>query len=79
MHVWTQAEFLRADPRTAASASSEAFDIEAAARQAIEFIVVLRKQGPLPAPAAGAGAGARRAAAAPGASWRGRGRATARR
>ncbi len=49
MHVWTQAEFLELilDMR---SRFDEAFDIEAAARVGIEFVVVLRKRGPLPAP-----------------------------
>lgn len=48
MHVWTQAEFLRLilDVR---ERFGEPFDLEAAARQSIEFIVVLRKVGPLPA------------------------------
>jgi hypothetical protein len=50
MHVWTQAEFLKLmlDCR---QRSDDAFDIEAAARQGIEFMVVLRKSGPLPDPA----------------------------
>jgi SAM-dependent methyltransferase len=50
MHVWTQAEFLDLvlDIRRRLG---EAFDIEAAARQGIEFMVVIRKRGPLPAPA----------------------------
>ena len=49
MHVWTQAEFLRLilALRDHVNAS---FDLEAAARVGIEFIVVLRKAGPLPAP-----------------------------
>lgn len=49
MHVWTQAEFLRLilDCRRR---FADAFDIEAAARQAIEFIVVLRKSGGFPQP-----------------------------
>ena len=44
MHVWTQAEFLRLilDCR---ERFDDAFDIEAAARVGIEFIVVLRKRG----------------------------------
>lgn len=48
MHVWTQAEFLALilDVR---ARTEGAFDIEAAARQGIEFMVVLRKAGPLPA------------------------------
>jgi Methyltransferase domain len=50
MHAWTQAEFL-AMVLECRRRFSEAFDIEAAARQGIEFIVVLRKQGPLPPPA----------------------------
>lgn len=50
MHVWTQAEFLRLilDCR---ERFGEAFDIEASAQQAIEFVVVLRKGGALPPPA----------------------------
>jgi SAM-dependent methyltransferase len=50
MHVWTQAEFLRLllDCR---ERFGEAFDIEASAQQAIEFVVVLRKRGALPPPA----------------------------
>ncbi|MGC1165689.1 MAG: methyltransferase domain-containing protein [Solirubrobacterales bacterium] len=49
MHVWTQAEFLELilDMR---KRFDEAFDIEAAARTGIEFVVVLRKRGPLPTP-----------------------------
>jgi SAM-dependent methyltransferase len=55
MHVWTQAEFLRLilDCRVR---FDEGFDIEAAAKQGIEFMVVLRKRGahppvsPVPAP-----------------------------
>lgn len=56
MHAWTQAEFLALilDCR---SRFGGAFDIEAAARQGIEFIVVLRKQGPLPQPGGGGGSG----------------------
>jgi SAM-dependent methyltransferase len=48
MHVWTQAEFLAMilDVR---ARTDGVFDIEAAARQGIEFMVVLRKAGPLPA------------------------------
>ncbi len=52
MHAWTQAEFL-AMVLACRSRFGEAFDIEAAARQGIEFIVVLRKQGPLPPPQGG--------------------------
>jgi SAM-dependent methyltransferase len=48
MHVWTQAEFLKLILHCR-DRFEEAFDIEAAARQAIEFIVVLRKAGPPPA------------------------------
>ncbi len=50
MHVWTQAEFLRLilDLR---QRFDQAFDLQAAAAVAIEFIVVLRKAGPLPPPA----------------------------
>jgi predicted SAM-dependent methyltransferase len=50
MHVWTQAEFLRL-MLAVRERLDDAFDIEAAARVGIEFVVVLRKQGPLPAPA----------------------------
>jgi SAM-dependent methyltransferase len=49
MHAWTQAEFL-AMILDCRSRFGEAFDIEAAARQGIEFVVVLRKRGPLPPP-----------------------------
>src|SRR3954452_3479682 len=49
MHVWTQAEFLRLI-LAARERSDRAFDIEAAARQDIEFMVVLRKSGTLPPP-----------------------------
>lgn len=47
MHVWTQAEFLKLilDCR---ARFGDAFDIEAAARQGIELIVVLRKGGLFP-------------------------------
>lgn len=50
MHVWTQAEFLKLilDCRLR---FGDAFDIEAAARQGIEFVTVLRKRGTLPAAA----------------------------
>lgn len=53
MHAWTQAGFLRLvlDCR---ERFGDAFEIEAAARQEIEFIVVLRKRGRLPAPVAAA-------------------------
>jgi predicted SAM-dependent methyltransferase len=44
MHVWTQAEFLRMIIHCR-ERQDEAFDVEAAARQGIEFVVVLRKQG----------------------------------
>ena len=57
MHAWTQAEFLALilDCRRRFDG---AFDIEAAARQGIEFVVVLRKQGPLPpAPPSAVGGG----------------------
>jgi len=53
MHVWTQAEFLRLILHCR-ERFGEAFDIEASARQEIEFMVVLRKRGPLPQPAAAA-------------------------
>ena len=49
MHVWTQAEFL--DLMLEVRRRTEAgFDIEAAARQGIEFMVILRKAGALPTP-----------------------------
>jgi predicted SAM-dependent methyltransferase len=47
MHVWTQAEFLELILHCR-DRSDGAFDIEAASRQGIEFIVVLRKDGPPP-------------------------------
>lgn len=47
MHVWTQAEFLQLILQCR-ERFEEGFDIEAASRQAIEFIVVLRKAGPPP-------------------------------
>jgi SAM-dependent methyltransferase len=49
MHAWTQAEFL-AMVLECRRRFGDVFDIEAAARQGIEFVVVLRKHGPLPAP-----------------------------
>jgi SAM-dependent methyltransferase len=53
MHVWTQAEFLRLILECR-DRFDEGFDIEASARQGIEFMVVLRKNGaadrPWPAP-----------------------------
>ena len=49
MHVWTQAEFLQLI-LAARQRFDDAFEIEAAARHQIEFVVVLRKNGPLPAP-----------------------------
>ncbi len=49
MHVWTQAEFLQLI-LGCRERFGEAFDVEAAARQGIEFMVVLRKRGPLPDP-----------------------------
>jgi SAM-dependent methyltransferase len=49
MHVWTQAEFLRLI-LACRERLGGGFDIEATAKRAIEFIVVLRKQGPPPAP-----------------------------
>jgi SAM-dependent methyltransferase len=48
MHVWTQAEFLRL-VLALRERFDEVFDLETAARVGIEFIVVLRKAGPLPA------------------------------
>jgi SAM-dependent methyltransferase len=50
-HVWTQAEFLQLI-LACRERFDDAFDIEAGGRQGIEYIVVLRKRGPLPAPAA---------------------------
>lgn len=50
MHVWTQAEFLDLIFGIR-KRFGDGFDLEAAARVGIEFIVVLRKQGPLPVPA----------------------------
>ena len=47
MHVWTQAEFLNLIVHCREH-YDDAFDIEAAARQGIEFVVVLRKDGPPP-------------------------------
>ncbi|MCW2982135.1 MAG: putative methyltransferase [Solirubrobacterales bacterium] len=47
MHVWTQAEFLRLI-LAIREMNDEAFDIEACAHRGIEFMVVLRKRGPLP-------------------------------
>ena len=54
MHVWTQAEFLKLIVHVR-DHYDDAFDIEAAARQGIEFVVILRKNGgdppgPLPPP-----------------------------
>jgi len=49
MHVWTQAEFLQLI-LACRERLGGGFDIEATAKRAIEFIVVLRKQGPPPAP-----------------------------
>jgi len=51
MHVWTQAEFLELILHCRRR-FGDAFDVEAAARSAIEFVVVLRKAGAFPAPAA---------------------------
>ena len=50
-HVWTQAEFLKLILHCR-ERFGEAFDIEAAAQQGIEFVVVLRKAGPPPVPPA---------------------------
>jgi hypothetical protein len=49
MHVWTQAEFLKLILHCR-ERFSEGFDIEASARQGMEFVVVLRKRGSLPPP-----------------------------
>ncbi len=51
MHVWTQAEFLRLI-LAIRERNDEAFDIEASAKQGIEYMVVLRKAGAYPPPAA---------------------------
>jgi SAM-dependent methyltransferase len=51
MHVWTQAEFLQLILHCR-ERFDDAFEIEAAARQALEFLVVLRKRGSLPDPSA---------------------------
>jgi SAM-dependent methyltransferase len=58
MHVWTQAEFLEL-MLMLRRRFDYGFDIDAAARVGIEFIVVLRKAGPLRVldPAVGQGAG----------------------
>jgi SAM-dependent methyltransferase len=48
-HVWTQAEFL-ALLLACRDRFDGGFDIEAAARQGIEYVVVLRKRGALPPP-----------------------------
>lgn len=48
-HVWTQAEFLRLI-LACRERFDGGFDIEASARQGIEYIVVLRKRGPAPPP-----------------------------
>lgn len=50
MHVWTQAEFLGLI-LACRQRLGEDFDLEAAARQGLEFVVVLRKRGALPEPA----------------------------
>jgi SAM-dependent methyltransferase len=50
MHVWTQAEFLQLI-LGCRERFGEDFDIEASARNGIEFMVVLRKRGPYPPPA----------------------------
>ena len=66
MHVWTQAEFLKL-VLECRDRLDQAFEIEAAARQGIEFIVVLRKAGvaalPPPRSAATGGTGRWRRAA----------------
>lgn len=49
MHTWTQAEFLQLLLHCR-ERSGSTFDIEAAARQSFEFMVVLRKQGRYPLP-----------------------------
>jgi len=52
MHAWTQAEFL-AMVLECRRRFEQGFEIEAAARQGIEFVVVLRKRGSLPPPRGG--------------------------
>jgi hypothetical protein len=47
MHVWTQAEFLQLI-LACRERFGDRFEIEASARQVIEFMVVLRKHGPYP-------------------------------
>jgi predicted SAM-dependent methyltransferase len=59
MHVWTQAGFLQLLLHCR-ERFEDAFDIEAAARQGIEFVVVLRKAGPPPTPPAEGTGGWRR-------------------
>ena len=49
MHAWTQAEFIGL-LLACRERLDEAFDLEAAARQGIELVVVLRKRGPQPTP-----------------------------
>lgn len=49
MHVWTQAEFMQMI-LACRERLDGAFEVEAAARQGIEFMVVLRKRGSLPDP-----------------------------
>jgi SAM-dependent methyltransferase len=49
MHVWTQAEFLQLI-LACRERFGNGFDVEATARRAIEFMVVLRKRGALPPP-----------------------------
>lgn len=56
MHVWTQAEFLQLI-LAMRERFGGAFDIEAAGRVAIEFVVILRKAGAFPHPAAAVAAG----------------------
>jgi SAM-dependent methyltransferase len=56
MHVWTQAEFLRLILALRDRADG-GFDLEAAARVGIEFVVVLRKAGSLPTPSRSTGPG----------------------
>jgi hypothetical protein len=58
MHVWTQSEFLSLILHCR-ERFGDAFDIEAAARRGIEFVVVLRKSGALPAPPGGGSASRR--------------------
>jgi hypothetical protein len=63
-HVWTQAEFLQLI-LACREQLDDAFDVEATAGQAIEYVVVLRKRGATPAPALPPGTPAAAAVATP--------------